>query len=75
MLREGVINFLLFVLDEPFLHIEIVLLMILLLLQVRSLLSSLQFSIMKIPVKNDSDSLTKGMKSQFDFFLKLGHPH
>ena len=49
--------------------------MILLLLQVRSLLSSLQFSIMKIPVKNDSDRLTKGMKSQFDFFLKLGHPH
>ncbi|KAL4643377.1 hypothetical protein ACB092_02G087700 [Castanea dentata] len=34
--------------------------------KVRSLLSSLQFSIMKIPVKNDSDSLTKGASKPFE---------
>ena len=72
---EKVCLIFLFVLYESFLHIEIVLLTILLLLQVRSLLSSLQFSIMEIPVKDVSDSLSKGMESQFDFFLKLGHPH
>jgi hypothetical protein len=43
------------------------------LLQVKSLLSSLQFSIMKIPVKDVSDGLTKGIRCHFDFFLKPNH--
>lgn len=39
------------------------------LLQVKSLLSSLQFSIMKIPVTDVSDSLTKGITNQFHSHL------
>lgn len=41
------------------------------LLQVTSLLSSLQFSIMKIPVKGVSDNLAKGIRSCFWFVEDL----
>lgn len=37
------------------------------LIQVRSLLSTLQFSIINVPVKDVSDSLPKGTICHFDF--------